>query len=121
MLPSSNVAKIIANVVILVMAASSRPKSFRDIVHNHRGFLINPLQWTSHHLDLVGCRFEDVGTPPVYTESTQNDHRNNNGRKLCPAPPSDAEVISMNPFPFTKLRRLINILVGKERIFEYSR
>lgn len=116
----ADIAKIIA-IVIHIMAANPRPKSFRDIVLYHRDSLINLLQWTSYHLNLVGCRFEDVGTPPVCAESTQNDHRNNNGRKLCPAPPSDAEVISMNPFPFTKLRRLINILVGKERIFEYSR
>ena len=103
------------------MAANYRPKSFRDIVRNHRGFLINPLQWTSRHLDLVGCRFEDVGTPPVYTESTQNDYRNNDGRKPCPTPPSDAEVIAMNLFPIIKRRRLINILVGKEGTFAYPR
>lgn len=103
------------------MAANSRPKPFRDIVCNHRGLLINPLQWTSRHLDLVGCRFEDVGNTPVYAESTQNDHRNNEGRKPCPNPPNDAEVIATNLFPIMKRRRLINILVGKEHPFSYPR
>ncbi|KAJ5793407.1 hypothetical protein N7457_000006 [Penicillium paradoxum] len=118
--PSSTIAKIIANVIIFTMAANSRSKSFRDIVRNNPGFLINPVQWTSRHLDLVGCRFEDVGTPPVHTESTQNDHRKNESRNRCLTPPSDAEVIAMNPFPTMKHRSLISILVDKERTFAYS-
>ena len=103
------------------MAANSRPKSFCDIVRYHHGFLTNRLQWASHHLDLVGCRFEDVGTTPVYAESTQNDHRSNDGRKPCPEQPNYAEVIATNVFPIIKRRRLINILVGKERPFSYPR
>lgn len=116
----SNIASI-ANVVILIMAAHSRPKSFRDIMRYHHDFLVNPLQWTSRHLDLVGCRFEDVPTTPVSTESTRNNYRDNDGRKPCPKPLSDAEVIATNLFPIIKRRHLINILVGEERTFAYHR
>ena len=116
----ADIAKIIA-IVIHIMAANPRPKSFRDIVLYHRDSLINLLQWTSYHLNLVGCRFEDVGTPPVCAESTQNDHRNNDGRKPYRKSSNDAEVVAMNLFPIIKRRRLINILVSKERHFSYSR
>ncbi|KAJ5456164.1 hypothetical protein N7530_011438 [Penicillium desertorum] len=74
------------------MAANSGPKSFHDIVRSHRGFLVNPLQWTLRHLDLVGCRFADVETAPVDAESTDND-------RFCSKAPSDAEVIALNLFP----------------------
>lgn len=50
---------------MLTMVADSGPQSFRDLVRNHNRFrfLVGPLQWTSYHLDLAGCRFEDVATP----------------------------------------------------------
>lgn len=53
----ADIAKIIA-IVIHIMAANPRPKSFRDIVLYHRDSLINLLQWTSYHINLVGCRFD---------------------------------------------------------------
>ncbi|KAJ5329450.1 hypothetical protein N7452_009840 [Penicillium brevicompactum] len=87
----------------------------------HCELLINPLKWTSRHLDLVGCQFEDVGIPPVNTESTQNNHRNNGGPKPCSTPPSDAEEIATNVSPPIKLRSLINILIGEEGPFAYTR
>ncbi|KAJ5277771.1 hypothetical protein N7524_003924, partial [Penicillium chrysogenum] len=100
--------------------ANPRPKSFRDIVLYHRDSLINLLQWTSYHLNLVGCRFEDIGTPPICAESTQNDHRNNNRRKPYRKSSNDTELVTINLFPIIKRRRLINILVSKERHFSYS-
>lgn len=104
-----------------MMAANPQAKSFHDIVRYHSYSLVNPLQWTSYHLNLVGCRFEDVGTPPVYAESTQNDHRNTDGRKPCPKLSNDAEALAMKLFPLEKQRRLTNILVGEERPFSYFR
>jgi hypothetical protein len=103
--------QIIAIIVILIMMAYSRPKSFPDIVRNHRDFLVNPLQWTSRHLDLVGCRFEDIATTPIYAESTKSDGRNSDSQKSYPELPSDAELIAMNMFPIIKRHHLINILV----------
>lgn len=103
------------------MAANPRPTSFYDTMRNNHGFIINSVQWTSRHLDLVGCRFEDVGTRPVYAESTQINHKTNDGRNSCLSSPSDAEVLAMNLFPAIKCRRLISILVGKGRTFAYSR
>lgn len=103
------------------MGPDSRPKLFRDIMRNHRDSLINPLQWTSRHLDLVGCRFEDVATTPVYAESTKSDGRNNDSHQSFPEPSSDAESIAMNLFPIMKRHHLINILVGDDGAFAYPR
>jgi hypothetical protein len=104
-----------------MMAADYRPKSFYDIVRNHSGFLVHPLQWTSRHLDLVGCQFEDVAPTPVYTESTRNDYKNNDRRKPCLERQSDVEIIAMSLFPTMKRRHLISILVGEDRTFAYPR
>ncbi|KUM66659.1 hypothetical protein ACN42_g395 [Penicillium freii] len=53
--------------------------------------------------------------------ASQNDHRNNDGRKPYPKPSNDAESVATNLFPIVKRRRLTNILVGKERPFSHSR
>lgn len=123
------------------MAAHSGPKSLRDLARKHNRFLVSPPEWTSRHLDLVGCRFEDVATTPVYGESTQNDRtdggqkstlvltdltqneRNKNGQESCPEPlvRSDAELFATDWFPETKRRRLINILLGDDGPFAHTR
>ncbi|KAJ5972945.1 uncharacterized protein N7479_002863 [Penicillium vulpinum] len=113
------------------MAVDSGPKSFRDIVRNNNRFLVDPLQWTSRHLDLVGCRFEDIATTPVYTKSTQNERsndgqnptlastylteneRNKKDQETYPKPlqSNDAEALATGLFPETKRDCLIKILV----------
>ncbi|PWY96101.1 hypothetical protein BO94DRAFT_507593 [Aspergillus sclerotioniger CBS 115572] len=90
------------------MVIDSRPRTFRDLVRKHTDFLVNPLQWTSRHLDLVGSRFDDIAIIPPYTDSTTS---------ACPdtgrQPPNDAETLARNIFPDVKCRSLIKILVGK--------
>jgi hypothetical protein len=99
------------------MAAGSRPKTLYDIWRDNNGFLVNPLQWTANHLDLVGCRFEDVPTP-IAAEPTESD-RGGNDQQSCKRPSNDSEKIAMNPFPAIKRRHLVNILVGEDRPFAY--
>lgn len=123
------------------MEADSGSKSLRDLARKHNRFFVSPPEWTSSHLDLVGCRFEDVVTTPVYTESTQNDstndgqkstivptdltrnERNENDQGSCPKPlaRSDAELFATDWFPETKRRRLINILLGENCPFAHTR
>ena len=94
------------------MAIDLEPKTFRDLVCKHTDFLVNPLQWTSRHLDLVGSRFEDVTLIPAdgdLTTSTSSDtHRQ---------APNDAETLARHIFPDIKRRSLIKILVGRDRMF----
>ncbi|KAJ5573726.1 uncharacterized protein N7459_008153 [Penicillium hispanicum] len=102
------------------MAADLRSKALRDLMRNN-GFLVNPLQWTSRHLDMVGCRFENVDITPVCTVSTPDDRRADPVGNTCPKSPSNAEILARNPFPNVKSRCLVAILVGEERAFEYPR
>ncbi|KAJ5831758.1 hypothetical protein N7474_000069 [Penicillium riverlandense] len=107
------------------MAADAGRKSLRDLVFKQSGFLVNPLQWTARHLDLVGCRFEDADPAPVpaptHTESTQDETRNNGGSGPVKKPRSDAEIMSMNLAPVIKRCHLANILEGEERAFTSHR
>lgn len=103
------------------MTADFAPGSFRDIVRKNNGFLVSPLQWTSRHLQLVGCEFEDVAVTPADTESNQRDHRDGIGRNFCAQAVTDAEILAMDIFPDTKRERLISILVGRDKPFARHR
>ncbi|KAJ5096867.1 hypothetical protein N7456_007588 [Penicillium angulare] len=96
------------------MAADSGPKSLYDLVYHHNGFLVNPLLWTSRHLDLVGCRFEDAITSLPCREPVQDDQKTEETH-LKPQP--HAEVLALKPHPVDKLRALFSILVGREHEF----
>lgn len=81
---------------------------------------MNPLQWTSRHLDLVGSRFEDVDIAPAYTVSVQTD-KGNDLEESCLKRAKDAELIAESLSPITKRHHLIKILVGEDRAFAYHR
>ncbi|KAJ5959282.1 uncharacterized protein N7479_006432 [Penicillium vulpinum] len=97
------------------MAANANPKPFRDLVDHHRDLFVDPLLWTYRHLDLVGCRFEDVDT--TITESTQDDCRTDDDQRPSQKLPSNTEQLATNPFPTVKYRCLVNLLVGEGRAF----
>ncbi|PLB55401.1 hypothetical protein P170DRAFT_506004 [Aspergillus steynii IBT 23096] len=99
------------------MAADSGPKSLRDILLNYTSFLVTPLQWTSRHLELVGCRFEDVATTTPVQPNQQSDQGDNDARSLCLKSPRNAELLATNLFPAIKRHSLTNILVSETRMF----
>ncbi|RAH68578.1 uncharacterized protein BO66DRAFT_393121 [Aspergillus aculeatinus CBS 121060] len=96
------------------MSAAPRPSSLSDLVGYYTSYLVNPLQWTSRHLDLVSCRFEDVvitpsSSPPNHSPN-QNLHRTSDAR-------TDAEKLAMTLDAITKRCSLFNILVIDTRLF----
>ncbi|KAE8152934.1 hypothetical protein BDV25DRAFT_127559 [Aspergillus avenaceus] len=95
------------------MMTELNPKSFHDLILNHPTVLVNPLQWTSRHLDLVGCRFEDAATISAGPEAVPTDNTNGGIRSRYLEHLSDAELIATNPFPAIKRRHLTNLLVHK--------
>lgn len=103
------------------MAPSPGQKSFHDILQHSQGFCVPPLQWTSRHLDLVGCRFEDIPTAPVTTDSTQTNPTSENSKEASSKKPNDAEILATNPVPLIKYQRLISILAGEEGGFAAPR
>ncbi|PYI00911.1 hypothetical protein BO78DRAFT_434069, partial [Aspergillus sclerotiicarbonarius CBS 121057] len=97
------------------MEAGPGPKPFRVILHHHRELFVNPLFWTSRHLDLVGCQFEDVDAASI--ETTQaSDCGTGDDRSL-----SDVESLATNVFLGVKYRCLVRLLVGECRIFAKAR
>ena len=109
------------------MEGDSKPKPIPDVVRAQRNFAVHPLQWTSRHLELLGCRFEDVATTPVCPEAeaeaeteTENEHSNSDSRESSQKT-TDAEVLAKNPFPVRKRRCLSNILLGEGSEFAYTR
>jgi hypothetical protein len=103
------------------MAANLRLTSLRNTVDNDTSFLESPLKWTSHHLEQMKCRFEDVETTPVCTESTETDENVNHGRKTRSKPKSIAEELATCLVAKKRLEILINILVGDEPYFLKAR
>ncbi|KAJ5581472.1 hypothetical protein N7535_000092 [Penicillium sp. DV-2018c] len=89
------------------MARDFTSKPFRDVVREHRGLLVDPLRWTPHHLELLGCRFEDAPTTPVFPETPSDQRR-------PPERPGDAETLTMSLWPDIKCCSLENILLGEE-------
>ena len=96
------------------MAAGPGPKPFRVLMRHHRDLFVNPLFWTSRHLDLVGCRFEDIDTAAV--ETTPDDSGTDTDKSL-----SDVESLATNLFLNVKYRCLVSILVGEGRAFAKTR
>ncbi|PYI34365.1 hypothetical protein BP00DRAFT_433771 [Aspergillus indologenus CBS 114.80] len=88
-------------------------------MQNHRELLVDPLSWTSHHLSLLGCRFEDADNTNI--ESTQKKHETGATPQTCADLASDAERVARSPIPNLKHRCLVDILVGEERAFARSR
>ncbi|OOF98973.1 hypothetical protein ASPCADRAFT_127558, partial [Aspergillus carbonarius ITEM 5010] len=68
------------------MATESTLMSLRDLMRHHRELFVLPLFWTSHHLNLVGCRFETVDTPN--TISTTDQHTQDD-TKISPSSQRD--------------------------------
>lgn len=96
------------------MEADPGPISFHDIAQNRNGLYVNPLEWTLHHLDMVGCRFESI---PVFTQASQNDHRDDDGDNPDPNSSSsrdDAECLSTLWYQHEGWEFLMNIFGARE-------
>lgn len=106
------------------MATDSGAISFHDIAQNRNGLFVRPFEWTSHHLDMVGCRFE---SPPGLDQASQNDHRNDGGSSpdSSPSPSpsqkrSDAKGLATKGFgQETRSNLLMDILMDKKPHFEF--
>ncbi|KAL3473912.1 hypothetical protein BJX99DRAFT_248613 [Aspergillus californicus] len=89
-------------------------------MQNCRELFVNPLLWTSHHFNLLGCRsVENVDNTSI--ESTQGSDKTEDNQRPCAEPPSDAELLARNPVDIVKHRCLVDILVGEGRPFAAHR
>lgn len=104
------------------------PQPLAYLMRRHRDLFVDPLFWTSRHLDLVGCHFDPL-KPTEHTED--NDMRQaQNTNNACkrsdigcellgpPAPPSDPERLAKSCAPLVKLSALYRILEYEGSAFE---
>lgn len=84
------------------------------------GLLVDPLLWTSRHLEIVGCQFQDTRTLPTVSGS---DDRVANRRRAGRASVEDwarlqAERLARSCAPRVKHYALINIMDCEGSPFE---
>ncbi|KAL4866877.1 hypothetical protein BDV12DRAFT_210251 [Aspergillus spectabilis] len=88
-----------------------------DLMLKCRELFVNPLLWTSHHFNLLGCRFvENVDNTSI--ESAHDKGKTEDNQSPCAEPPSDAELLATKPLADVKRRCLVDILVGEGRAFD---
>jgi hypothetical protein len=100
---------------LMTPANTYTPKPLLEIVRSQRDLLVHPVKWYLRHLEMVGCRFDDVETP-TRSESTHQDHGDTDRRHS-----NDAEGLARNLSPEVKRRCLHKILLGEEGKFACAR
>ena len=100
------------------MATCSSLASLHDLMRRHSELFVHPLLWTTHHLSLVGCRFERV--IDVSTDCIQHNHKEGEQRPRSGSP-SDAERLAMQFSHAVKHGCLVNLLVGDRNAFAKNR
>lgn len=99
------------------MSTSDRVVLFADFLHSHRELLVKPLFWTSHHLEMLGCRFQHVHHPPSMEHTCDE-------RPLKSQPNEKESVARLLASSFSlqgKLSALTNILLSEGSIFDKRR
>ncbi|CAG8008342.1 unnamed protein product [Penicillium salamii] len=115
------------------MEPSVKPQPLAYIMRYHRELLVDPMFWTSRHLDLIGCRFQSCKS----TEYTQNNdvrqaQSNDNALERSDVDhgppnnstwsrPSDPKRLAEGSTPLTRLFSLIRILEYEGSTFEQRR
>ncbi|KAJ5355696.1 hypothetical protein N7517_010305 [Penicillium concentricum] len=109
------------------MQPSLKPQPLAYLMRYHRDLFVDPLFWTSCHLDLVGCRFELLKS----MEYTQDNDQAQDGQQtrewadfghgpvlLPPPPPSHPERLAQSCTPLVKLSSLYHILEYEGSVLE---
>jgi hypothetical protein len=112
------------------MQPDLKPQPLAYLMRCHRDLFVNPLFWTSRHLDLVGCRFEPLKSTEYAQDNTDMHQAQNNNDtregsafgyglvRVPPPPPSDPERLAKSCAPLVKLSALYRILAHEGSAFE---
>lgn len=101
------------------MSSNSTTTSLYDLVCNHLRHLRNPLQWTSRHLRLIGCRFGDMDTASVHPQRSREDHKRDG--EDWSQESKDIHTLATNLSADKKRQCLVKILTGGARVFSTPR
>jgi hypothetical protein len=100
------------------MQVDPKPQSPCSLLRHHSELLVNPLLWTSRHLDLVGCQFKDIGV--MGEDSARQPPRKRRRLQAFKEyrKPSDAEILAQSVHPSTKLYSLVDIVNYEDSPFK---
>lgn len=95
----------------------------------HRYLFVDPLLWTSRHLDLVGCHFKPLNSTEYTQDNDDMRQAQNNDEmqksdfgyglvSIPPPPPSDPGRLAESCAPLVKLSALYRILEYEGSAFE---
>ncbi|OQE21442.1 hypothetical protein PENFLA_c014G10017 [Penicillium flavigenum] len=69
--------------------------SLAELMSHHRDLLVQPICWTSRHLEMLGCRFEHFDYVPTPTDDIEPDANTcqpiDNGKELVKRPESNLQ------------------------------
>ncbi|KAJ5917544.1 hypothetical protein N7466_011098 [Penicillium verhagenii] len=111
------------------MEAGLKPQPLAYLMRYHRELFVDPLFWTSRHLDLVGCRFKPLESRENIRDigDTREAQNNDDTRQWAecdglvpvpPPPPSAPERLANSCAPLVKLSALTHILEYEGSPFE---
>ncbi|KND91088.1 hypothetical protein TOPH_04348 [Tolypocladium ophioglossoides CBS 100239] len=104
--------------------AGLSPKPLTELIRHHREIFVSPLFWTSRHLDLVGCRFEDVENVNDATEYSGVGHISTQPSNDDGLPINDDKLIEIvkrlakHQTYTSKVSNLTVLLMGEGRAFD---
>ncbi|KAL4868724.1 hypothetical protein BDV12DRAFT_197070 [Aspergillus spectabilis] len=90
--------------------AKTRYMSLQDLIHHCCYLFVDPILWTSHHLEQVGCQFETVDTAQV--DIHKDDKQPSN-----PQSAGHAEIFATNWISTCRDNAMYSLLLGKRRAF----
>ncbi|PLB55497.1 hypothetical protein P170DRAFT_443279 [Aspergillus steynii IBT 23096] len=90
---------------------------WNNIMQTSRELFVNPLLWTSHHMNLVGCQFVENAINPSTESIPDQEKIKIQGHQRSINTPTDAELLAIKPLATVKHRCLVDILVGQGRPF----
>lgn len=97
--------------------APSSPVLLCDLEQNAREVFVCPLLWTSHHFDILGCRFENVEIPTSSIELTQSKCNTEGNIKIRKERELDTQKLAEKASRAVSHDCLPSILLGEGRAF----
>ncbi|KAF9885863.1 hypothetical protein FE257_012335 [Aspergillus nanangensis] len=102
------------------VSASEDVMTFADYMRRHPELWANPLFWTSHHMELMGCQFQHVYDVSSMQDIHEDSPRKRQKRQKCHEKPSDEEWLARSFSIPGKLEAITNILLSKGSVFNKS-
>ncbi|PLB48355.1 hypothetical protein P170DRAFT_497687 [Aspergillus steynii IBT 23096] len=103
------------------MSTRSNMISLHDIIHHHRKLLVNPLLWTSRHLDALRCRFQHIGDAPTDDKALRQSNDKQSSPTKQQSRMGGAEMLANSAVPSVKYHIMCRFLLHQGSLFNKHR